>query len=179
MALLFTVVLSACPSRIGRRHNPLFIPAEPRVCVCKWTRVMADRERLTSPPVRLSREASKTYNACMYNHSLIYNREAFTLLTTTSLYDLNKWFLTQQKHDAEKWLHCPTRRTFLFTPKKALLLSCYVTWSFFSLLEMTSPFFAFFMICHLVKPLRSSQASRLPAQWWGLESSSKVIYYFF
>lgn len=59
MALLFTVVLSACPSRISRSHNPLFIPTEAQ-SVCKWTWVMADKERLTSPPIQASHAASNT-----------------------------------------------------------------------------------------------------------------------
>lgn len=54
-ALLFTVVLSVRPSRIRRGHNPLFIPTVVQV-VCKWTWVMADRERLASPAVRTRRE---------------------------------------------------------------------------------------------------------------------------
>lgn len=54
-ALLFTVVLSVRPSRIRRSHNPLFIPMVVQV-VCKWTWVMADRERLASPAVRARRE---------------------------------------------------------------------------------------------------------------------------
>lgn len=65
MALLFTVVLSAYPSRISQSHNPLFIPTEAQ-SVCKWTWVMADRERPTSPPIQASHAASnrhgKTYS---------------------------------------------------------------------------------------------------------------------
>lgn len=60
MALLFTVVLSACPSRISQSHNPLFIPTEAQ-SVCKWTWVMADKERLTSPPIQTSHAASNTH----------------------------------------------------------------------------------------------------------------------
>lgn len=57
MALLFTVVLSVFPSRISRSHNPLFIPTEAQ-SVCKWTWVMADRERLTGPPIQASHAAT-------------------------------------------------------------------------------------------------------------------------
>lgn len=60
MALLFTVVLSACPSRISQSHNPLFIPTEAQ-SVCKWTWVMADKERITSPPIQTSHAASNTH----------------------------------------------------------------------------------------------------------------------
>lgn len=59
MALLFTVVLSACPSRISQSRNPLFIPTEAQ-SVCKWTWVMADRERLASPPIQASHAVSDT-----------------------------------------------------------------------------------------------------------------------
>lgn len=57
MALLFTVVLSACPSRISQSRNPLFIPTEAQ-SVCKWTWVMADRERFASPPIQASHAVS-------------------------------------------------------------------------------------------------------------------------
>lgn len=60
MALLFTVVLSACPSRISQSHNPLFIPTEAQ-SVCKWTWVMADEELLTSPPIQGNHAASNTH----------------------------------------------------------------------------------------------------------------------
>lgn len=49
MALLFTVVLSVRPSQISQSHNPLFCPTEAQ-SVCKWTWVMADKERLTGGP---------------------------------------------------------------------------------------------------------------------------------
>lgn len=74
MALLFTVVLSACPSRISQSRNPLFIPTEAQ-SVCKWTWVMADRERFASPPIQASRAVSdadgKTH---IYTHTLTHTR---------------------------------------------------------------------------------------------------------
>lgn len=70
-ASLFTVVLSACPSRISRSHNPLFIPTEARQ-VCKWTWAMADKERPTSPLCCLrhtQREATQPQTHTLANNS--------------------------------------------------------------------------------------------------------------
>lgn len=81
MALLFTVVLSARPSGISQSHNPLFIPTEAQ-SVCKWTWVMADRERLTGPPIQGRHAASnkhrRTHTLALTHkrsHAHIHNRE--------------------------------------------------------------------------------------------------------
>lgn len=68
MALLFTVVLSASPSRISQSHNPLFIPTEAQ-SVCKWTWVMADKERLTSPPIPANHAAPSTWAEHIWEHA--------------------------------------------------------------------------------------------------------------
>lgn len=56
-ASLFTVVLSAHPSRISRSHNPLFIPTEARQ-LCKWTWAMADKDRPCCPDTHNERPQS-------------------------------------------------------------------------------------------------------------------------
>lgn len=82
MALLFTVVLSACPSRISQSHNPLFIPTEAQR-VCKWTWVMADKERLTSPPIEASQHSFKHAWKNTREHIVILRR-TYTQRKSTS-----------------------------------------------------------------------------------------------
>ncbi len=102
MALLFTVVLSACPSRIRRSHNPLFIPTE-APSVCKWTWVMADKERLTSPPIQAGHAASNTHR-----NTHTHTSEHTHLFSHTCN---EKHKCKQQRKKQSKW-----RKVFIFFP---------------------------------------------------------------
>lgn len=130
MALLFTVVLSVCPSRISQSHNPLFIPTEAQR-VCKWTWVMADKERLTSPPIPASHAASNTHGKThvrTFIHSLTHSD------THTHTRTHNEKALVQTiEREGEQM-----RKVFIFFPRYTPFFLC-------------SP--CFFMSCHLVKRL--------------------------